>query len=133
MRTRAFLLPGTLLLPRAWGWMLSVEWGRRRRPFGDLLARLESIPPRGSRSVAAERVAAAVRRAYRLSPFRRSCLKESLATLGLLRSLGYPARLAIGVKNSRPPLDAHAWVEIDGIPLGSGPGPYTPLRRVGSN
>lgn len=116
------------LTMRAWAWMLRVEWRRRRVSFDDLLAWLESVPQGKRRAVHAERALAAVRRAYALSPFHPSCLKVSLVALGLLRRLGYPARLAIGVRPLAGPLEAHAWLEVDGAPLDPEAPSYAPLR-----
>ena len=117
---------------RAWIWMVRVEWRRRRDSFDDLVAWLESVPQGERRSVPAARVLVAVRRAYALSPFHPSCLKVSLVALGLLRSLGHPARLAIGVKPLAGALDAHAWLEVDGAPLDPKAPSYAPLRWPGS-
>ena len=122
----------TALVLRAALWILRVEYGRRRVPFGDLVEWLERVPVRGGRSVGAKSVLAAVRRAYSLSPFRRTCLKESLAGVGLLRALGYRARLVVGVKGATTPVYAHAWIEIDGKPLDRAVASYVPLRRVRS-
>jgi len=121
--------PGLNLTLLAWVWVMRVEWRRRRLPFGDLVAWLESVPSRAASTVPHEAVFAAIRRAYVLSPFRPTCLRESLAALGLLRSLGFPARLAIGVKVAEAPVDAHAWVELNGVALGPPADDYRPLRR----
>jgi hypothetical protein len=56
------------------------------------------------------RVAAGV---YGLLPLRRTCLRESLVLLALLRRRGQPARLQIGVNKSGNTLLAHAWVDRD--------------------
>ena len=114
---------------RAWLWVQRVEWRRRFVSFGNLVDWLEARPVAASPSAPPEECLAAVRRAYRLSPFHASCLKESLAGIGLLRSLGYPARLAIGVREWAGPVQAHAWVEIEGETLGSRRDGYLRMRR----
>ncbi len=60
-------------------------------------------------------------------PLTFSCLEQSLALVTLLALRHLPARLVIGV--SRPPFQAHAWVECDGRILlgGSHAGGLTPL------
>jgi hypothetical protein len=45
-------------------------------------------------------------------PRRVLCLQRSAATTCLLRSLGVPARMVIGIQQL--PFKAHAWVEVDG-------------------
>ena len=126
------MLSRTGLTLRAALWVARVEWGRRRRPFADLIDRLEREPPGRRRAADIESALAAVSRAYSLTPFRPTCLKESLAGVGLLRSLGYGARLAIGVKAAGTPVDAHAWIEVDGEPLHRGSDGYVTLRRARS-
>jgi hypothetical protein len=49
------------------------------------------------------------------------CLLRALALLGEVRSLGYPARLVLGVRRGEERLDAHAWLEVDGRPFLEGP------------
>jgi len=117
---------------RALLWIVRVERRRRRGPFGEMIDRLEREPLGKRRSVAAECALVAVRRAYSMTPFHRTCLKESLAGVGLLRSLGYGARLAIGVRGAATPVDAHAWIEVDGKPLDRGADAYVILRRARS-
>jgi hypothetical protein len=50
------------------------------------------------------------------------CLQRSAATACLLKRLGVPAQLVIGVQQM--PFKAHAWVEVDGRVLNDKP--YTP-------
>lgn len=47
------------------------------------------------------------------------CLPRSLALTRFLRMAGWPARHAIGV--ALHPFEAHAWVELDGVPLDENP------------
>ena len=54
----------------------------------------------------------AVEKACVWYPKRALCLQRSAVTTCLLRSLGIPARMTIGVRPM--PLLAHAWVEVDG-------------------
>jgi hypothetical protein len=47
--------------------------------------------------------------------FRSTCLVQALAAQILLASEGIPSTLHIGVrKGEQSPIDAHAWVEVDG-------------------
>lgn len=47
-----------------------------------------------------------------------TCLPRSIALRRLLRARGIPARLEIGVRKESGSLAAHAWVEVDGDPVG---------------
>ncbi len=114
---------------RAWGWMLRVEWLRRRLSLDDLIAWLEGIPPDPRSALTAGAALLAARRACGWSPSGKSCLKISLVALALLRRAGCPAHLTIGVRDARRPVEAHAWLEIDGVPLDPLASDYVPLRR----
>jgi len=125
--------PPTGLELRALLWVLRVAWWSRFHPLDDLMTRLESVQPRaggrlpfpGNAAIAA---VAAVRRVHRFLPLPRTCLMESLAALGLLRSLGSPAHLTIGVRAPETPVEAHAWLEVSGKPLDPTSAGYTELR-----
>ena len=68
--------------------------------------------------VSARRIAALVTASSRRMPIRATCLVRSLALNRMLRRRGIDSRLRIGVRlleASR--LDAHCWVELDGVPL----------------
>ena len=58
-----------------------------------------------------------IRTAARNTPGADTCLVRSLALLGVLRRNGIPAELRIGVGTTQPRLAAHAWVEVDGVPV----------------
>lgn len=62
----------------------------------------------------------AVERARRYVPGG-SCLTQSLALTWLLRKHGVRAETRIGVKNDKGFL-AHAWVEVNGVPITSDSG-----------
>lgn len=81
--------------------------------------------------------------AGRHGPVRASCLRQALVLYGWLRRRGLNPEIVIGVRRDRAtPLDAHAWVEVDGLSLdvggvsaakGSEPAlpKHVPLRRAG--
>ena len=61
-----------------------------------------------------------------------SCLAQSLVGRTMLLRAGYPAEIRIGVANTLPGFEAHAWVSSEGrIMLGASVTPYTemPLKR----
>ncbi|GAC1664460.1 MAG: hypothetical protein NVS9B4_19890 [Candidatus Acidiferrum sp.] len=59
-----------------------------------------------------------VRAAMRHSLTHKTCLEESLTLWWLLASQGISSELRIGVrKEAGHKLEAHAWVEIDAVPL----------------
>ncbi len=67
---------------------------------------------------AAKRIARLVGIAGRHGPYRATCLRQSLALWYLLRRRRIPAQMCIGVRKENQKLQAHAWVEYRGTPLG---------------
>ncbi len=56
------------------------------------------------------------------APLRVRCLPRSLVLWRFLRHSGTPAEIRLGVsKLADGSLSAHAWIELDGMPLGDGP------------
>jgi hypothetical protein len=53
---------------------------------------------------------------FHLSPA--TCLRRSLALGWMLNRRGIPAQLSLGVLKGASGLQAHAWIEIEGQPLG---------------
>lgn len=75
------------------------------------------------------RLSGAVRGTLGLIPFDGRCLMRSLVLSGMLAKRGIETRLVIGVLPERAPagglpLDAHAWIELDGMPLLPVRGPH---------
>ena len=77
------------------------------------------------RSDEAQRIARLVRIASNHGPYRATCLRQSLMLWWLLRRRSLPAELRIGVRKDTE-LQAHAWVEHGGEPLGQ----RRPPRRI---
>jgi hypothetical protein len=61
------------------------------------------------------RVCAAVNFACVWYPKRALCLQRSFVTTNLLRKHGVPAQMVLGAK--KLPFQAHAWVEVNGLPV----------------
>lgn len=76
------------------------------------------IQPSGSFALDAIRAQAeAVNIAARHSPFPATCLSRSLLLSWLLRRRNVASKLCIGVRLTHGALEAHAWVECDGVPV----------------
>lgn len=83
----------------------AISGGRSTQPRGDLAQ--------------ARRISQAVSSAaYRL---RATCLERSMALWWLLHSRGIESSLCIGVRKENQMFQAHAWVEVDGLPLNERP------------
>ena len=59
--------------------------------------------------------------AARHTPFPSTCLTRSLLLVWLLRRRNVVSKLRIGVRLTQGMLDAHAWVECEGVPVNDSP------------
>ena len=83
--------------------------------------RLWPRAPQAGANAGLPRAARWIRIAARNAPGADTCLVRSLALLGLLRRSGIAAELRIGVGATQPRLAAHAWVEVNGVPVNDAP------------
>lgn len=90
-----------------------------RRPLPAVLGALTSpatsdVP----RAVVEESIAAAERLIERLRVLPDTCLYRALARYAVLRRAGHPARFVMGLDPKASDISGHAWVELDGEPVG---------------
>ena len=115
---------------------LCVEIDLQILPFTRVLAGLNAQPDgrfRGESPVSAANVQRAIQRAYRVLPFKSTCLRESLVFCRIFKRRGLPAELRIGVKKTGDRLGAHAWVEDGkGMVLTDPLEHFVPLQLLGS-
>jgi hypothetical protein len=98
---------------------------RRLRVASRRVARLCPSRPKRDRSQHDAYVAQAVRNvdvAADLLPGAATCLAKSLVLVALLQHQGFAAELRIGVRTELSGLLAHAWVEVEGLPVNERPG-----------
>lgn len=117
------LMRQMLALPMA---RLLVRWRGLRGAVGQLhgvrwTLPTGKMPPGMPTSQYAQRCAALTAIAARHGPVSGNCLPQALALQHLLVRQGIAAKIRIGVLPGSDPLDAHAWVELDGVPLGTEP------------
>jgi hypothetical protein len=84
-----------------------------------------AVPLAAAGGPARDDLTTAVDRAARYVPGA-TCLARSAALARLLRKNGVPARVRLGVAAGET-FAAHAWVEVDGVPLADAPARFTPL------
>lgn len=110
-----------LLILRSWLVLNAVRLGLWLLPFRvvrHLLTILSPSPDVGARtgSPSINRIIRAVTLSSHFSPGSAKCLARALTTQCLLHRAGYATELHIGVlKNDRGQLEAHAWLEYEGI------------------
>jgi hypothetical protein len=107
-------------LAHAWAALPAVWFGLRLLPLRRLLQppqRTRHTTPAPADVTAARASARLVAAAARFSPFPSSCLSRSVVLWRLLQRRGIPAEIRIGVRPGGSPLDAHAWVEVEGEPV----------------
>jgi hypothetical protein len=81
----------------------------------------------------ARRVTALAEAAFRRLPYHPTCLRRSLTLWWLLRRRGIDGELRIGVRKVGDRLEAHAWVQYQGVVLNDREdvnGAYTPFDRA---
>ena len=92
--------------------------------------------PRGNRRTTGpppESTARLVRIAAERGPYRAKCLEQSLVLRWLLQRQGIDARIMFGARKEEEQMQAHAWVEVNGVALSEDNGVYqdfTPLDQL---
>jgi hypothetical protein len=74
-----------------------------------------------------------VRVAAQRGLYRSKCLDQSLVLRWLLRRQGIDARIVFGARKEDERMEAHAWVEVDGVAIGEDDGVnhrFTPLEEL---
>lgn len=94
--------------------LLRCEWYLRRGNFGGLYRRVKNCPVEDCPhlKIDPQPIVRSVNLACALYFKKVLCLQRAAATTCLLRKVGIPARLVIGVQTL--PYGAHAWVEVGG-------------------
>jgi len=113
-----------LFVARSWAWL--VVMAAVLRVFGFRRAQALAEQPSGTWTpredlASASASARLVHAAGRWTPFRTTCLVQSLVLTRLLRRQGLGAELHIGVAKPEGRFAAHAWVEHSGVTLNEGP------------
>ena len=119
-RIRTFIaLPGAerAAFLEAWAWVVGSKLALRAFGLPRVLA-WQQRTARGAGSAGPiPRAARWIGVAARYCPGGASCLVRSLALIGLLLRRGIEAELRVGVGQTAPRLEAHAWAERDGVPV----------------
>ena len=108
-----------ILLIEAWMALLVARLAIRYWRFQKVLKRLQQTTHPSAERTATKPVVRAVQRAARLHPIPMRCLPQATALSWMLVRRGQPCEFVIGAKLESGTLDAHAWVEQDGIPINS--------------
>ena len=89
-------------------------------PLPAVLAVCDRWPPLGDGRAAPAALASRARRwlARGRGPWTSSCLTRSLVLYAMLRQHGHRPRLHVGVAGDSRRFAAHAWVTLDGLPVG---------------
>jgi hypothetical protein len=93
------------------------------------VGRLQQVCVRGKRAgmevtIAPETVARLVRVAAERGPYRARCLPQSLVLHWLLQRRGVASRIVFGARKADEQMQAHAWVEVNGVTLSQDHGAY---------
>jgi hypothetical protein len=90
-----------------------------RRPLPEVLRALTPAPARRvPREVVEAVIAASEQLTTRLRVVPDTCLYRALARYAVLCRAGHPARFVMGLDPRADDISGHAWVELDGEPVG---------------
>jgi hypothetical protein len=110
---------------QAWTLLLAVDLGLRLLPFPRLRAWAAPKSDAYSQNISDEaaraqirQVRARVAQAARNHLYPMTCLRRSLVLQRMLRRRGIPTELRLGVRKEDGTLQAHAWLEYQGQPVG---------------
>lgn len=110
-------LGAVALVPLVWLGLRALGYARCRRWLTVRPGRAPVAPEPAAAAELAKSYARAVSIAAGNVPCRARCLERSLALWWLLRRRGVAAELRIGVRKPESELEAHAWVELDGLAI----------------
>lgn len=115
--------------------LLAIDLGLRLRGFAVVAAAFErrGVRPRVGGKESVDLWVRAVDVAARHHLYPMSCLPRALALRSLLAEEGVATDLRIGVRKEGAALAAHAWVELEGVPIGEIPSiaeRFAPLVRT---
>lgn len=116
---RRLLFQSVLLLPCIHVALIFLGYIRLRRVMEKLIPSKTIVgPPSDSEGIQrAQEIARIVSIAAQHGLYKATCLRKSLLTWGFLRREQLAAKLCFGVRMSHQKLEAHAWVEYNGIVL----------------
>jgi hypothetical protein len=115
------LLPAAALSIRVTGWTSTMSRAGRWMRCERRLARAGCDPAI---------VARVVRIAATYGPYRATCLPRAIVLWGLLRREGFEPVVAMGVRKGARGVEAHAWVELEGVTFDqtADSGSFVPLQ-----
>ena len=101
------------------------------------VARLQNVAERAlnsprSRQISAQAAARIVRVVAQHGLYHFKCLDQSLVLGWLLRRQGIDARIVFGARKEDQQMEAHAWVEVDGVTVSEDEGEHQTFSSLGS-
>jgi hypothetical protein len=126
-----------ILLAQAWSLLLVIDIALRILPFRKVQIWMKSQQEKEISAAQAEilirRSSDFVELAARNHLYPMTCLRRSLVKQYLLSQRGVNTDLFIGVRRNQEKLEAHAWLEYQGQPIGEKEPPtgqFTPLKTA---
>jgi hypothetical protein len=112
-----------------------IPWILRLRTLPQAVSLLVALTrwlPTARSPVSLQSLVALVRVASRYSLLPVSCLERALVLQAVLRHYGFSSELQIGVSRTDRLLQAHAWLEHQGTPIGEPADPVAAFRPLSS-
>ena len=137
VRARRMTMTDYLTAVEVIGLAVWIEIALHVMPFSRLLERVGRLSPEplsaapSSRDV--QRLGRFVDVAYEILPLPATCLRRSLLLHALLARRALRSRLCFGVARNGAALDAHAWIECDGIVTSAEIARFSELQAMSQN
>ena len=129
MTTTDYVIAVEVLALAVW-----IEAAVKVMPFSRLLKRFDRQSPGTPPSVldpgVVQRLLKFVVVAYEILPFPLTCLRRSLVLQALLERRAFRSRVCIGVARNGAALDAHAWIECEGVVIDEDHTRFSELRAA---
>ena len=119
---RRFSIANWMTLMEAWWLLLFFNLTLRLKSYDHLsnssFPQPEKLPDSSHTLTITQKLQPLVGYASRLHPIPMTCLVKSLALQKMLSKRSIPAQVKIGTQKIHNALYAHAWVEVNGVPIG---------------
>jgi len=95
-----------------------------------------ALRPQRPRQISPQAIARMVHIAAHRGLYRCKCLDQSLVLGWLLRRQGIDARIVFGARKEDNQMEAHAWVEVEGVAIGEDDGEhqrFLPIEQQGAS
>lgn len=107
-----------------------VWWRKDRMPLPSLVQFFDHPPRSTPCCIDPERLIVLTSAAFRRIGLKDFCVPLALLAFARLTRCGFEPEIVFGIAKTGDRLHGHAWIEIDGRPVGEGASPYETFRKT---